>query len=112
MKNPLKTMDVSLPHEVAADLTIAASRIGVETARYLGTMVIAGAYGQQHPSVKELRKRAINSISGTETGVQKKSTPMNFLCKRCKQPQYSLAGRKKAIGGGWYCAQCKHEIQK
>lgn len=29
----------------------------------------------------------------------------NFLCKRCGKKVYQFAGRKKAIGGGWKCAE-------
>ena len=29
-----------------------------------------------------------------------------YRCKRCAQPVYQTAGRKKCATGGWICHQC------
>lgn len=67
MNNPLKIMDVALPIEVAADLTIRSAKAGMETSMYLGTIVLAGAYGVLHPQVIEFRRRAKLGVSGPVT---------------------------------------------
>ena len=31
---------------------------------------------------------------------------MGWRCKCCGRARYQMAGRKKALGGGWICADC------
>lgn len=33
----------------------------------------------------------------------------NYKCKRCKQHQFSMAGRKKGAMGGWICPTCQEK---
>lgn len=67
MKKDKQIMDVSLPVAAAADITVQAARASMETAEYLGILVLTGAYGVNHPLVQAYRNRANLGINGPKT---------------------------------------------
>ncbi len=67
MTNRYGIIEISLPVEVVADLTVISSKAGMATSEYAGHLVIVGAYGVLHPIVIEHCKRVNQGVSGTET---------------------------------------------
>lgn len=67
MTKTKEIMDVALPVEVASDLTIQAAKVSMETAEFLGILVLTGAYGISHPLVQAYRNRANAGVSGPKT---------------------------------------------
>lgn len=67
MTNRYGIIEVALPVEVVADLTVISAKAGMATSEYAGHLVLVGAYGVFHPVVIEYRKRVHQGISGTET---------------------------------------------
>lgn len=67
MTKTIEIMEVALPVEVASDLTIQAAKNSMETADYLGILVLTGAYGISHPLVRDYRSRANAGIFGPKT---------------------------------------------
>lgn len=62
-----KIMDVELSTPVAAQLTVRAAEADIPTREYLGILVMAGAYGQQHPEVQAFNRRRNLGINAAET---------------------------------------------
>ena len=70
-----KIMDVELSTPVAAQLTVQAAEAEIPTREYLGILVMAGAYGQQHPDVQAFNKRRNLGINAAETQDRERSEP-------------------------------------
>jgi len=67
MTNRYGIIEVALPVEVVADLTVISAKAGMATSEYAGHLVLVGAYGVLHPVVIEYRRRVNQGVSGTET---------------------------------------------
>ena len=62
----LEVLEVTLPAPVAADLIIRAAQVGIDTAEYLGILVLRSAYGALNPTVTAFEQRAKAGKVGAE----------------------------------------------
>ena len=67
MTKPRKNIEIELPVDAIADLTVMAASIGVGLPYYLGILALSGAYGFKHPDVLAFDGRPKGAINGPVT---------------------------------------------